>query len=188
MLRRWYDALMRLAASRHAPAWLALAAFCEGIFFPIPPDVMLLPMVLARREHAWRNVLICVVSSVAGGTVGYAIGYFLHPVGHWLLALTGSGDKMDVIQHWYGQWGVLLLALPIPYKLMAITSGLLQFSFPTFVVASLLIRGARFSLVAGLTWVYGERVRGFIEKRLGLVVSAIALVIVGAILALKLIH
>ena len=188
MLRRTYDRLMLLAASRQAPAWLALAAFCEGIFFPIPPDVMLLPMVLAKREHAWRNVLICVVSSVAGGSVGYAIGYFLHPVGHWLLSLTGSADRMDAFQAWYGHWGVLLLALPIPYKLMAIASGMFQFSFPVFVGASLVIRGARFTLVAALTYIYGEPIRGFVEKRLGLVVSAVAVVIVGAILALKLIH
>ena len=188
MLRRTYNRLMVLAASRHAPLWLALAAFCEGIFFPIPPDVMLLPMVIADKRHTVRNVLITVVSSVAGGSVGYAIGYYLHPVGHWLLSLTGSADKMDAFQAWYGHWGVLLLALPIPYKIMAIASGLFQFNFPLFVGASLAIRGARFTLVAVLTYIFGEPIRAFVEKRLGLVVSAIALAIVGAIMALRLIH
>lgn len=188
MLRRTYDRLMVLAASPAAPAWLGLAAFCEGIFFPIPPDVMLMPMVLARREHAWRNVIICALASIAGGTVGYGVGYFLQPVGHWLLSLTGNGGSLDRFQTWYGHWGVLLLALPIPYKLMAIASGLAKFNYPLFVGASLVIRGARFSLVAALTSVYGEPIRGFVEKRLGLVVSAVAVVIVLAVMALKLAH
>ncbi len=188
MLRRTYDRLMLLAASPAAPAWLALVAFCEGIFFPVPPDVMLIPMVLARRSHAWRNVIICVTASIAGGSVGYAIGHFLHPVGHWLLSLTGAGGSLDKFDAWYGHWGVLLLALPIPYKLMAIASGLANFSYPLFIGASLVIRGARFSLVAALTSIYGESIRGFIEKRLALVVSAVAIVIVAALMALRLVH
>src|SRR3954464_4011137 len=108
MLRKLYDWVMTLAASRRAPVALAVIAFCEGIFFPIPPDVMLMPMVLAKREHAWRNALICLLASVAGGTVGYGVGSFLPPVGEWLISLTG-GD-MDAFQRWYGQYGLLLLA------------------------------------------------------------------------------
>jgi membrane protein YqaA with SNARE-associated domain len=188
MLRKTYDRLMVLAASRAAPAWLALAAFCEGIFFPIPPDVMLMPMVLAKREHAWRNVIICALASIAGGSVGYALGFFLQPVGHWILSLTGSAGALPKFQDWYAHWGVLLLALPIPYKLMAIASGLAKFNFPLFLAASLVIRGARFALVAGLTRVYGEPIRGFVEKRLGFVVSAVAVVIVLAVMALRLVH
>jgi membrane protein YqaA with SNARE-associated domain len=189
MLRRTYDRLMLLAASPAAPVWLALVAFCEGIFFPVPPDVMLIPMVLARRGHAWRYVVICVLASICGGSVGYAVGHFLHPVGHWLLSLTGAGgDNLDRFDAWYAKWGVLLLALPIPYKLMAIASGLANFNYPLFVGASLLIRGARFSLVAALTSIYGEPIRGFIEKRLALVVSAVAIVIVVALMALRLVH
>ncbi len=188
MLRRSYDRLMRLAASPSAPLWLALVAFCEGVFFPIPPDVMLMPMVLAKRENAWRDVAICVLSSIAGGSVGYCIGFFLHPVGHWILSLTGSASSLDKFQVWYGHWGLLLLALPIPYKLTAIASGLFQFNYPLFLGASLVIRGARFSLVGALVSIYGEPIRTFVEKRLALVVSAVALVIVGAILALKLVH
>ncbi len=188
MLRRTYDRLMELSASPAAPAWLGVVAFCEGVFFPIPPDVMLMPMVMARREHAWRNVLICLFCSVLGGSTGYAIGYFLHPVGHWLLSLTGSAHSMDAFQRWYGRWGVLLLTLPLPYKLMAIASGLFQFNFPLFIGASIVIRGARFSLVAWLIARYGAPIRGFVERRLGLVVSAVAVVIVGAVMALRLVH
>lgn len=186
MLRKSYDGLMRLAASRAAPAWLGAVAFCEGIFFPIPPDVMLMPMVLAKREHAWRNALICLVCSIAGGSVGYTIGYFLHPVGTWIISLTG-GD-VGAFQHWYAKWGLLLLATPLPYKLTAIASGLFQFPYFKFLAASAVIRGARFVLVAGLIRRYGAPIQGFIERRLALVVSAVALVLAAAVLALKLVH
>ena len=183
MLRRTYDWIMRLSASREAPAWLALLAFCEGIFFPIPPDVMLAPLVLGRRDRAWAYAGICLCASVLGGCVGYSVGYFLHPVGQWLLSLTGS-DPAE-FERWYHAWGVLLLAVPIPYKLMAIASGLFKLDFPLFLAGSILIRGLRFFLVAGLVARYGAPVQVFVEKRLGLVVSAIALALIGAIVALR---
>lgn len=183
MLRRLYDWMMRLAASPEAPAWLGLLAFCEGIFFPIPPDVMLAPLVLGRREWAWRYAAICLVASVLGGTVGYSVGYFLQPVGLWLLSLTG-GDPHE-FERWYHAWGVLLLAVPIPYKVTAIASGLFKLDFRLFLGASILIRGLRFFLVAGLVARYGAPVQTFVEKRLGLVVSAIALALIGAIVVLR---
>jgi membrane protein YqaA with SNARE-associated domain len=183
MLRRAYDWMLRQAASPQAPAWLALLAFIEGIFFPIPPDVMLAPMVLARRERAWRYAAICLSASVLGGSVGYTVGFFLHPVGVWLLKLTGS-DPVE-FQRFYHQWGVLLLAVPIPYKLTAIASGLFKLNFPLFFGASILIRGLRFILVAGLIKRYGAPMQEFVEKRLGLVVSAIALALIGLVVALR---
>jgi membrane protein YqaA with SNARE-associated domain len=186
MLRRTYDKLMQLAASPQAPAWLAGVAFIEGVFFPIPPDVMLMPMVLARREHAWRNALIVLVASVCGGSTGYAIGYFLHPVGETIIRLTG-GDIAHFKQ-WYAKWGLLLLATPLPYKITAIASGLFEFPYWKFLAASVVIRGARFFAVAGLIRAYGAPIQGFIEKRLALVVSAVALVVALALLALKAIH
>jgi len=183
MLRRTYDWMMRLAASPEAPAWLAMLAFCEGVFFPIPPDVMLLPLALASRERAFRYAAICLAASVLGGSVGYSVGYFLRPVGEWLLKLTGEDPAQ--FQQWYGEWGVILLAVPIPYKITAIASGLFKLPFPLFFAASILVRGLRFLLVAGLAARYGEPVRAFVERRLGLVVSAVALAIVGLFLALR---
>jgi len=183
MLRRSYDWLMRRAASPHAPVWLAALSFAEGVFFPIPPDVMLVPMVLARREGAWRYASIVLVASVLGGCVGYAVGHFLTPVGIWLIHLTG-GDPQQFLQ-WYKQWGVLLLAVPIPYKLTAIASGMGELPFLLFVVASIIIRGLRFFLVAGLVWRYGPPIQTFIEKRLALVVSAVALAAIGLVVAVK---
>lgn len=183
MLRRTYDWMMRLAARPDAPAWLAGLAFVEGFCFPIPPDILLAPMVLGNRRSAWRYASICLGASVLGGSVGYMIGYFLQPVGNWLLTLTGSNPQE--IYQWFKQWGVLLLALPIPYKVTAIVSGALKFPFAVFFVASLLIRGLRFFLVAGLIRAYGEPVQSFIEKRLALVVSAVALGVIGLFIVLR---
>jgi len=186
MLRRTYDKLMSLAASPRSAVWLAGVAFIEGVFFPIPPDVMLMPMVLARRERAWRYALICLLASVAGGSTGYAVGYFLHPVGVWIISLTG-GD-IHVFERWYHKWGLLLLATPLPYKIMAIASGVFRYPYLKFLAASIVIRGARFFTVAGLLRAYGAPIQGFIEKRLAWVVSGVALVVALALLSLKLVH
>jgi membrane protein YqaA with SNARE-associated domain len=180
MLRRLYNWTMRLAASPHAPLWLASLAFAEGFCFPIPPDVILIPLVLQNRRSAWRYAFITLSASVLGGSVGYLIGYFLHPVGIWLLSLTGSNPHD--FEHWYRQWGVLLLAVPIPYKVTAIASGLFKLNFPLFFGASIVIRGIRFCLVAGLVRRYGAAAQAFIEKRLALVMSGVALALLGVFL------
>ena len=183
MLRRLYNWVLSLAASPKAPIWLAMLAFAEGVFFPIPPDVMLAPLVLTNRDRAWRYAAICLAASVLGGCVGYSVGFFLHPVGVWLLSLTGSDPHQ--FEHWYRQWGVLMLAIPIPYKLTAIASGMFKVPFPLFFVGSVLIRGLRFFLVAGLIWKYGAPMQTFVEKRLGLVVSGVALALVGVVLVIR---
>ena len=184
MLRRLYDWVMRLAASPQAEFWLAAHAFAEGLFFPIPPDVMLMPVVLARRDRAWRYASICVIASVLGGCAGYGVGFFLRPVGDWLLALTGSASA-ERFRELYAHWGVMLLAIPIPYKITAIASGLAKLNFGLFIGVSVLVRGLRFSLEALLLKIYGEPIRTFVEKRLALVVSAVAVILVGLIVALK---
>ena len=176
---------MRLAGTRYAVLWLALEAFCEGIFFPIPPDLMLMPMVLAQPKRSWLYAGVCLIASICGGSVGYSIGYFVEPVGRVILALTGNPNGLDSFRHLYAQFGLVLIALPIPYKLIAIASGFARFSYPTFLIASFCIRGARFFLVAGLLRVYGEPIRAFVEKRLVLVISAVAVLLVAAILILK---
>ncbi len=162
MLRRSYDWVMRLSASPHAVRSLAALALAEGLFFPVPPDMLLMPMVLARRDRAWTYAAVCLISSVIGGSMGFAVGYFLSGVGSWLIRITGG----DVVQfhHWYGQWGVLLLAVPIPYKITAIASGMFRLNYPIFLTASLVIRGLRFYAVAALLKIYGEPIRTFIER------------------------
>ena len=186
MLRKLYDWLMGMAAGPYAPYALAGVAFCEGIFFPIPPDVMLAPMVLANRDRAWRYALLCLVCSVCGGCVGYAVGHFLSGFGEWILGL--FGETRAEFSDFYNHWGLLILALPIPYKLTAIASGMAAFKFQNFVVASLAIRGARFFLEAGLLKAFGEPIRLFVEKRLALVVGLVLTGLIAVILALRLLH
>jgi membrane protein YqaA with SNARE-associated domain len=183
MLRKTYDWVMRLAASPRAPMALAAVAFAEGLFFPIPPDVMLMPIVLADRRRALRYALICLIASIVGGSTGYAVGYFLEPVGR--LILTSTGGDYDAFRAWYAQWGALLIAIPIPYKITAVASGLAQLPYPIFLSVSILVRGLRFGLEAALLKAYGEPIRAFVEKRLALMASAAAVAVVGLVMALK---
>jgi membrane protein YqaA with SNARE-associated domain len=189
MLRSLYDRLMILAASRSAPVWLAIVSFAESSIFPAPPDLMLGPMVLAKPEHAFRNAAICTVASVLGGILGYAIGFYLTPVGLWILSLVGHADALESFRAWYGEWGLWVILIkgltPFPYKIVTIASGLAEFSFPVFVGASIVTRGVRFFMVAGLLKAFGPSIREFVEKRLTLVTTVVAIVLIGVILAVK---
>jgi membrane protein YqaA with SNARE-associated domain len=163
-------------------------AFAEGLFFPIPPDVLLMPVVLSRRDRALQLGAMTTICSILGGSTGYAVGYFLQPVGHWLLSLTGHADSFANFQAWYSQWGVILIAVPIPYKITAIASGLGQVAFWQFLTVSILVRGLRFCGEALLLKVYGPPIQAFVERRLALVASAVALAIVGLFMALRFAH
>mgnify|MGYP007011068248 CR=1 FL=1 len=185
MLRKTYDWVMSLAGSRHASWSLAAVAFAEGVFFPIPPDVLLMPIVLARRDRAFFYAGLCTVASILGGTTGYAVGYFLHGFGEWLLSLSGHANAMEEFSRWYGQWGPLMIALPIPYKLTAIASGVAHMNLATFLGVSILVRGLRFTLLATLIRIYGPPIQSFVEKRLTLVASAVALAVVALVVAIK---
>lgn len=184
MLRRLYDWVMGLAASRHAPVSLFAVSFAESSFFPIPPDVMLAPMCLAKPEKAWRYALICTIASVLGGVLGYAIGYFLRDFGLWIMAATGHSGGLEQFQCWYGKYGVWVILAkgltPIPYKLVTIASGLAAFSFPMFIAASALTRGARFFLVAFIVKKFGPTLLPVVERRLALFAGIlIALIVIG---------
>ncbi len=190
MLHRLYHQVLALAGHRLAGLWLAIVAFAESSFFPIPPDVMLAPMVLARPDRAYHYAAICTAASVAGGILGYAIGFYLEPVGHWVLALTGHSGGVAQFQAWFAEWGIWLILIkgltPIPYKLVTIASGLAAFSFPMFIIASVITRGARFFLVAGLIKHFGPQMQEMIERRMMLITSIVLIVLVGGFVAVKL--
>jgi membrane protein YqaA with SNARE-associated domain len=186
MLRRLYDWVMGLAASRHAPSALFAVSFAESSFFPVPPDVMLAPMVLARPEKAWRYATICTLASVLGGALGYAIGYFLQDVALWLMSLSGHAEGLDQFRCWYNEWGVWVILIkgltPIPYKLVTIASGLAQFAFPVFIAASVVTRGARFFLVAAVVKKFGPAMLPVVERRLALFAGlGVALIVIGLV-------
>ncbi len=191
MLRRFYDRVLALSASPNAPWWLAAIAFAEASFFPIPPDILLIPMALTQPRRAWFLATVCTIGSVVGGALGYYIGYALFvQVAQPILAAYGYGAKFAAFQATFAEYGVEIILLkgllPIPYKIITIACGAAAFSFPKFMAASLLTRGARFFLVAGLLRWFGEPVRTFIEQRLALVGLAVAAGIIGGFLALKL--
>ena len=190
MLRRFYNRVLRLAASPRAPLWLALVSFAESSFFPVPPDALLVPMALARPDRAWRLAAICTVASVLGGMLGYLIGYAFYdavalPLIHFY-HLEAKADAFVAGFQQYGLWIILIKGLtPIPYKIVTITSGLAHYDFALFVAASAVTRGARFFIVAALLRRFGEPVREFIERRLTLVTSLTAAGIVGGVLLLR---
>jgi membrane protein YqaA with SNARE-associated domain len=191
MLRRLYLRTLALAASPRAPWWLAAIAFAEASCFPIPPDALLIPMALARPDRAWRLALVCTLGSVAGGALGYFIGYAVFDqLARPLIELYGYGPRFAAFQALYAQYGLWIIVIkgltPIPYKIVTIASGAAHFDFAVFMAASLVTRGARFFLVAALLRFLGTPVRDFIERRLTLVTSLLAAGVVGGFLILRL--
>jgi membrane protein YqaA with SNARE-associated domain len=169
---------------------MGVVAFAESSFFPIPPDVMLIPLVLANRTKAFRIALVCTVCSVLGGLLGYTIGfYFFETIGAWLVRTYGLQAGLENFRHGfaeYGTWIILIKGLtPIPYKLVTIASGAAHFDLFTFVWASIVTRGARFFIVSALLWKYGEPIRAFIEKRLTLVTWVFLIALVGGFVAFR---
>ncbi|GLP86261.1 YqaA family protein [Tritonibacter mobilis] len=190
MLRSLYDRTMALADHPHALWWLAIVAFIESSVFPIPPDVLMIPMILARPSRAWLIALVALLASVAGGLLGYAIGaFFYEGIGQPILEAMGKADKMAEFNERFndfGFWAVLIAGVtPFPYKVITIMSGWTGMPIMTFVATSLLARALRFFLVAGLLWQFGAPVRDFIEKRLGLVFTVFCLLLFGGFLALR---
>jgi membrane protein YqaA with SNARE-associated domain len=188
LLRRMYDWCMGAAGKPHAVWTMGAVSFAESSFFPVPPDVMLIPMALARPDRAWVFAAWCTATSVAGGILGYAIGAILYDsVGHWLVQLYGYGDKVEAFREAYARWGAWIILLkgltPIPYKIVTITSGFAGYNFFLFVLLSIVTRGMRFFVLAFLLSRYGPRARAFIEKRLGLWVTLGAVVLVIGIIA-----
>ncbi len=191
MLRRMYDWCIAAADKPYALWLMGAVSFAESSFFPIPPDVMLVPMSLARPQKAWLYALVCTLTSVAGGVVGYAIGALLYDsVGQWLINLYGYGDKVEAFRAGYAEYGAWIILLkgltPIPYKLVTITSGFAGYNLLAFVLLSLVARGGRFFIVAVLLNRYGSWIREVIEERLGLWVAIGAGVLVlGFIIAFR---
>jgi membrane protein YqaA with SNARE-associated domain len=190
VIARLYSRTLAIAAHRHAMAAMALISFAESSFLPLPPDVLLIPMTLAQPRRAWLIATVCTISSVLGGYVGYAIGFFLFDtIGLRVLDFYHLMDKYEAFKAAFAQWGAWIIIIkgmtPIPFKLVTIASGAAQFNLSTFTLASLVSRGLRFFVLAALLWRYGEPIRDFIERRLMLVTSLVAALLVGGVLVLR---
>lgn len=190
MLRALYDKTLEWSAHRHAIWILALVSFAESSFFLIPPDVLLIPMVLAARPQWFKIALVCTLASVAGGVFGYFIGAFLfEELGRPILDMYHAADKFAAAKDAYnenGAWIVFTAGFsPIPYKIFTIASGVTGMDMVPFIIASAVGRGARFFLVALLLWKFGAPIRAFIEKRLGLLTLLFCVLLIGGVIVLK---
>lgn len=193
MLRRLYDWTMSLAQSPHALWALAAVSFVESSVFPIPPDVLLIPLIIARPERAWVIAGICTLASVLGGAFGYLIGWgFFEQIGRPVLEFYGKDARFEEFSTTYNAWGawaVLIAGVtPFPYKVITILSGVTGLNFGVFMVASVLARGLRFFLIAALLKRFGEPIRVFIEERLGLVFTLFMVALIGGFLVLGFFH
>ena len=190
MLRRAYDWTMNFAAHHNAMWALFVISFIESSIFPIPPDILLVPMVLANRDKAWKIAAVCTLGSVLGGIAGYGIGYFLfEQLGQPLLEFYGKTDKFTEFQGMYNAWGAWVVGMagltPFPYKVITIASGVTALNIGTFIIASVLSRGIRFFLEALLLWYFGDPIREFMEKYLGILVTVGFVVLFGGFVAVK---
>ncbi len=189
MMAKLYNWTLRLAGHRRAGTALAGVSFAESTVFPIPPDVLLIPMVLARRDRAWRYAALCTLTSVAGGLLGYGIGFlFFETVARPLLDFYHYSSEFQNFQDLYTQYGAWIVAVggftPIPFKVVTIASGVVDLNLAVFCLAALASRGARFFLVAGLVWKFGPPVQVFLEKRLGWVTVLFLIILIGGFMAI----
>jgi len=190
MIRSLYDWVIRLAAHPRAIPALGVVSFLESSVFPIPPDVMLIPMVLANRKKAFTIALVCTVCSVLGGMLGYAIGYyFFETLGEWVVRTYHMENGLAAFRAGFEKWGIWIILIkgltPIPYNLVTIASGAAHFDLFTFVWASIVTRGARFFIVAALLWKFGEPIRTFVEKRLTLLTWLFLIALIGGFVAFR---
>ena len=190
MIQRIYDCTLDLSARPNALWLLALIAFIESSIFPIPPDVMIIPMVLAARAQAWKIAGVATIASVLGGFAGYAIGYLLfESVGQPLINFYGYGSDFESFQELYQTWGAWIVfgagLTPFPFKVITIASGVVALDPVVFGIAALLARGLRFYVEAALLWQFGPPIRTFIEQRLGTVTVIAFVLLIGGFAAVR---
>ena len=186
MLQRLYARVLALAATPAAPFWLAAVAVAEGSFFPVPPDLLLIPLVLARRERAWMLAAICTLASLCGGAIGWLIGAELVRLAAGLIHFYHAEHALAVYRDRFNRYGFTVILLkgltPVPYKVVAIAAGAAHYSLALFLLASLLTRGARFFLLAALLRRFGPAAEAFIARRLSILAAVAAILIVGGVL------
>jgi membrane protein YqaA with SNARE-associated domain len=190
MLRRLYDWCIAAADKPYAVWILGIVSFAESSFFPVPPDAMLIPMAMAQPKKAWQFALVCTITSVAGGVLGYAIGALLYDsIGGWIIKLYGYGDKVEAFRAAYAEYGAWIILLkgftPIPYKLVTITSGFAGYDIFWFTVLSIITRGARFFVLAALLGRFGPAIKSVIDTHFNKVMAGLAVTIVGGFVAFR---
>ncbi len=192
MLRKLYHWTLSRAAHKNAHGMLVGVSFTESIFFPIPPDILLIPMVLAHRKKAWIYALTCTLASVFGAVCSYAIGYFFHDlIGKPIIDLYNGGAAFTKFADFYTAWGAWIIlgaaVSMLPYKIATIASGVFQLNLPLFIIAGLIGRGARFFLIAGLIYYFGDPIKNIIDKYFNLIMTIFICLLLGGFLIITLI-
>lgn len=191
LVRKIYDSVIHLSSDKHALAWLFAISFIESSFFPIPPDIMLIPMILATPKKAWKIAGVCTIASVIGAYLGYIIGfYFFELIAEPLLEFYGYLEKFNEFKNLYSEYGAWIVfgagITPFPYKIITIASGVVKLNLVVFTIASIIARGLRFFVIAWLLKAYGEKMRTFIEKNLGWLSVLFLILLIGGFLLIKL--
>ena len=190
IFRKLYNWTLDKSSKKEAPWFLSIVSFAESSFFPIPPDIILIPMVLAKRAKAFIYASLCTLSSVVGGILGYLIGFLLfNSVGIVLVNFYHLGESVNEFKNYYNTYGAWIVIIagftPFPFKVITIASGLFKLNFIIFILCSILSRGARFYLVAGLLYFFGEKIKIFIDKYFNILTILFFVLLIGSILIIK---
>ena len=190
IFRKLYDWTLDKAGHKKSSWFLVIISFAESSFFPIPPDVLLIPMVLANRLRAWFYALICTLSSVIGGIVGYLIGYlFYSNIGSLIVDFYGLSNSFENFENYYIQWGIWIVLgagfTPFPFKFITIASGVFGLNIFLFIIVAIIARGLRFYLISSLLFIFGDKIKNLIDKYFNLLVSLFFILLIGSILFLK---
>ena len=191
-LRSLYNWTLKKAEHKYSAWILSLISFTESSFFPIPPDILLIPMIIAKKTKAWFYAFICTFFSVLGGITGYAIGYFFYnTIGILIIDAYDLSQSFNAFENYYNEYGILIVLgagfTPFPFKFITIASGLFNLNIFLFIITAIIARGLRFYLLAGLLFIFGEKIKVLIDKYFNLLVSLFFILLVGSMLLIKLI-
>ena len=190
ILRKLYNWTIEKSGHKNASWFLAIISFTESSFFPIPPDILLIPMILAKRIKAWLYAFICTLSSVLGGVLGYAIGYFFYSnIGNMIVESYGFSNSFNIFEDYYKQYGILIVLgagfTPFPFKFITIASGVFNLNIFLFIILAIVGRGLRFYIIALLLYIFGDLIRSLIDKYFNLLTILFFILLVGGILLIK---
>ena len=192
LLKSLYTWTLNKAEHKYSSWILSIVSFAESSFFPIPPDILLIPMIIAKRVKAWTYAFICTLSSVLGGVAGYAIGYFFYnSIGVFIVDTYHLSNSFSVFENYYNIYGMLIVLgagfTPFPFKFITIASGVFNLNIFLFIITAVIARGLRFYLLAGLLFIFGEKIKILIDKYFNLLAILFFILLVGSVLLIKLI-
>ena len=192
LLKSLYTWTLNKAEHKYSSWILSIVSFAESSFFPIPPDILLIPMIIAKRVKAWTYAFICTLSSVLGGVAGYAIGYFFYnSIGVFIVDTYHLSNSFSVFENYYNEYGMLIVLgagfTPFPFKFITIASGVFNLNIFLFIITAIIARGLRFYLLAGLLFIFGEKIKILIDKYFNLLAILFFILLVVSVLSIKLI-